>query len=158
MWACQEEIISWGQKPCNYQLPFSLYYLINPSATLFASWQMKTSSTAFYSSSPCLSITASQWYRSFSCLPPCLPSNSNSKCNGTLAKQCLKTNNELTTVLHPFSQQYRRLFFLSLYLKNSSDCSFLSFFIPPFHFSSLPDHVQHLCLFFQTNKQSKWIS
>lgn len=83
MHTCQEEIASWGQKPCNYQLPFSLIYLVNPSATLFPSWQMKTSSRAFFSSSPFLSITASQQCRIFSCLPPFLPSHW--ECNGTLA-------------------------------------------------------------------------
>ena len=72
------------------QLSASVYCisLVNPSATLFPSGRKKTSSRAFYSSPLFLSITASQLCSSFSCLPPCLPSNS--KCSGALANNVCK--------------------------------------------------------------------
>lgn len=115
MHTCQEEIISRGQKLCNYQLPFALFYLVNLSATLFPSWQMKTSSTAFNSSSLFLSVSAYQHTVHPAVCQAIRNPLAQSKSN--VGKQW--THN--CCILFVSATQMI-IFWVPLHLKNSSDC------------------------------------
>lgn len=131
MCTCQEEIIPWGQKPCNYQLPlFSLLSRKIPQQLCSPSWQMKN----FFYCLLSLLVSISFNY--------CLPIMPFIQLSATFpaksfkmqwhARKTMSANNELITATYSFSALQSIFFRVSLPEKcfRLPFCPSVSLFVP----------------------------